>query len=180
MKAGLSVFSAIAVLVFSGCSSTGTSTSAGSIASEPVKPYVDASEVNWRSTFTDYGPEFAKAYRFRTLVGDEYAPVHGLDVYFGEAEWAPGAIYVGHKHPAPEIYYVISGEAEWTVDGETFLATAGTAIYTRPNGVHRMVNVGDGILKTVWMWWGKPSVTHQPSVRVEPLAVQPPGAVFPD
>ena len=143
-------------------------------------PHVNASDVEWRGTFTDYGPEFAKAYRFRTLVGDEYAPVRGKNVYFGEAEWAPGAIYVGHKHKSPEIYYVISGEAEWTVDGETFRATAGTAIYAKPNAVHRMVNVGDGILKTVWMWWGKPRVTSQPSIRVEPLAVQPPEAVFPE
>jgi len=143
-------------------------------------PHVNASEVKWRPTYTDYGPEFAKAYRFRTLIGDQYAPVRGKNVYFGEAEWAPGAIYVGHKHPSPEVYYVISGEAEWTVDGKTFRATPGTAIYAKPNAVHRMVNVGDGILKTVWMWWGKPRVTSQPSIRVEPLAEQPPSAVFPD
>jgi quercetin dioxygenase-like cupin family protein len=143
-------------------------------------PHVNASEVNWRSTYTDYGPEFAKAFRFKTLVGGEYAPVQGKNVYFGEAEWAPGAIYVGHKHPSPEIYYVISGEAEWTVDGKTFRATPGTAIYAKPYAVHRMVNVGDGILKTVWMWWGTPSVTGQPSVRAEPLEKQPPGAVFPE
>ena len=142
------------------------------------EPYVNASDVKWRSTFTYYDEAFAKAFRFRTLVGGEYAPVQGKNVYFGEAEWAPGAIYVGHKHPSPEIYYVISGEAEWTVDGETFRATPGTAIYAKPNAVHRMVNVGDGVLKTVWMWWGKPKVTSQPSIRVEPIAEQPPGAVF--
>lgn len=141
---------------------------------------MNASEVKWRSTFTYYGPEFAKAFRFRTLVGDESAPVQGKNVYFGEAEWAPGAIYVGHKHKAPEIYYVISGEAEWTVDGETFRATQGTAIYAKPNAVHRMVNVGEGILRTVWMWWGSPRVTSQPSIRVEPLALQPPWATFPE
>ena len=143
-------------------------------------PHVNASEVKWRPTFTDYGPEFSKAYRFRTLIGKQSAPVQGKNVYFGEAEWAPGAIYVGHKHESPEIYYVISGEAEWTVDGETFRATPGTAIYAKPYAVHRMVNVGEGILKTVWMWWGKPSVTNQPSIRVEPLAEQPASAVFPE
>lgn len=143
-------------------------------------PYVNASDVKWRSTYTYYDQAFAKAFRFRTLVGGESAPVQGKNVYFGEAEWAPGAIYVGHKHPAPEIYYVISGEAEWTVDGKTFRATPGTAIYAKPNAVHRMVNVGDGILKTVWMWWGEPRVTSQPSLRVEPLEEQPPGAIFSD
>ncbi len=143
-------------------------------------PHVNASDVKWRSTYTYYTPEFAKAFRFKTLVGKESAPVRGKNVYFGEAELAPGAIYVGHKHKSPEIYYVISGEAEWTVDGETFRATPGTAIYAKPDAVHRMVNVGDGILKTVWMWWGKPRVTNQPSIRVEPNEDQPSGAIFPE
>ena len=143
-------------------------------------PHVNASEVEWRSTFTDYGPEFAKAFRFRTLVGEQSAPVQAPNIYFGEAEWAPGAIYVGHKHKAPEIYYVISGKAKWTVGEETFIATDGTAIYTKPDTLHRMENIGDGILRTVWIWWGKPSVTGQPSLRVEPLAIQPKTAVFPE
>ena len=143
-------------------------------------PHINASEVNWRSTYTDYGPEFAKAFRFKTLIGDEYAPVQGKNVYFGEAEWAPGAIYVGHKHPSPEIYYVISGEAEWTVDGKAFKATPGTTIYARPYAVHRIVNVGNQILKTVWMWWGEPWVLNQYPELVEPFEEQPKGARFTD
>ena len=144
-------------------------------------PFVDAADVTWRAPQRSYsGPEFAKAFRYRTLVGGASAPAQGQNVYFGEAEFAPGAIYVGHKHPAPEIYYVIEGEADWTVDGVTYRATAGTAIYTKPNAVHRMVNTGDGVLKTVWMWWGPPSVLHAFPEIVEPLEAQPPGAVFPD
>ena len=144
------------------------------------EPHVNANEVMWRSTYTYYDEAFAKAFRFRTLVCDESAPVHGKNVYFGEAEWVPGAIYVGHQHPSPEIYYIINGVAEWTVDDKTFKATPGTAIYAKPNAVHRMVNIGDEVLKTVWMWWGKPKVTNQPSIRVEPLEEQPPRAIFSD
>ena len=87
---------------------------------------------------------------------------------------------LGTKHESPEIYYVVSGEAEWTVDGKTFKATPGTAIHAKPNAVHRMINVGDGILKTVWMWWGKPEVLNQPSRIVEDIEKQPTGAKFSD
>ena len=129
----------------------------------------------------DYsGAQFADAFRYKTLIGGQYAPVEGENVYFGEAEFAPGAIYVGHNHPSPEIYYVVSGEAEWTVDGKTFKATAGTTIYAKPYAVHRMVNVGDEILKTVWMWWGKPEVINQFPKLVEPIEKQPAKAKFPD
>ena len=143
--------------------------------------HVNASHVKWTAPPASYlGSQFAKAFRYRTLVGGPSAPVRGKNVYFGEAEWAPGAIYVGHKHPAPEIYYVISGEAEWTIDGKTFRATAGTAVYTKPNAVHRMVNVGDGVLRTVWMWWGEPKVLNQFPEVTEPAEQQPAGARFDD
>ena len=148
------------------------------VVAEP--PKIDADSVAWVYPDASYsGSQFAQAFRYRTLVGGRHLPSQSGDVYFGEAEWAPGAIYVGHRHPAPEIYYVISGTAEWTVDGETFIATAGTAIYTKPNAVHRMVNVGDGILKTVWMWWGKPEVLYEYPEIVEPIENQPERAKFP-
>jgi len=141
--------------------------------------HIDAGEVNWQAPPSSYsGAEFSSAFRYRTLIGAQFAPVHGKEVLFGEAEWAPGAIYVGHIHPAPEIYYVISGEAEWTVDGKTFKATAGTAIYAKPNAVHRIVNIGDGILKTVWVWWGKPEVLNQFPKLAEPIEEQPVGTKF--
>ena len=141
--------------------------------------HVNGSSVPWKAPPTSYlGSEFSAAFRYKTLIGGAQAPVRGQGVLFGEAEWAPGAVYVGHAHPAPEIYYVISGEAEWTVDGQTFKATAGTAIFTKPNAVHRMVNTGKENLKTVWMWWGGPAVLNQFPVIVEPLEKQPPGATF--
>lgn len=142
--------------------------------------HVDAREVKWK---TDIDHRYGPGLRFRILVGDRHLPTMGDDVFFGEAEWAPGAIYVGHKHPAPEIYYIISGEADWTIDGVTFRARPGTAIYTEPNAVHRVVNVGNGVLKTIWFWWapnGDTSVLNKSSVRVQPIEKQPASAKFPD
>ena len=73
------------------------------------------------------------------------------DVLMGMLELAPRATYPAHKHPAPELYYVMSGTADWTVGGETFAAGPGTAIYHPPNTPHRMVNTGDEVLRTVYM-----------------------------
>ena len=109
----------------------------------------------------DYGVFFAKkSARFNTLIGDGSYPVRAKNVYFGVFELAPGAIYVGHKHSSPEIYYVISGEAEWTVDGKSFQAESGSAIYHKPNAVHRMVNIGSTKLKT--QRWPQLSVQPNP------------------
>ncbi len=142
-------------------------------------PHVNAGDVKWTAPPESYsGAAFAEAFRYKTLVGGENSPVQGKNVYFGEAEFAPGAVYVGHNHPSPEVYYVISGEAKWTVDGKTFKATPGTAIYAKPYAVHRMINVGGGVLKTVWMWWGDPEVTSQFPKLVEPVEDQPAGAKF--
>tara|TARA_Y100000294_G_scaffold28961_1_gene24390 strand:- start:86 stop:601 length:516 start_codon:yes stop_codon:yes gene_type:complete len=128
----------------------------------------------------DYGVFFAKkSARFNTLIGDGSYPVRAKNVYFGVFELAPGAIYVGHKHSSPEIYYVISGEAEWTVDGKSFQAESGSAIYHKPNAVHRMVNIGSTKLRTLWMWWGNPNQMSR-SKRVEPRETQPSSAVFSD
>ena len=143
--------------------------------------HVNADSVSWKAPPVSYlGADFSSAFRYKTLIGGPLAPVRGQGVLFGEAEWAPGAVYVGHAHPAPEIYYVISGEAEWTIDGQTFKVTAGTAIYTKPNAVHRMVNTGTENLKTIWMWWGEPSELNQFPEIVEPMEKQPAGAVFSD
>lgn len=152
-----------------------------SYASAADQPFTNAGDVKWIAPQESYsGATFAEAFRYKTLVGGGNSPVHGKNVLFGEAEFAPGAIYVGHNHPSPEIYYVVSGEAEWTVDGKTFKATPGTTIYAKPYAVHRMINVGDVILKTVWMWWGEPEVINQFPKLVEPVEKQPAGAKFSD
>lgn len=83
----------------------------------------------------------------------------------GLLELDPG-IYPFHSHPAPEIYFVVSGQAEWTVGDETFEAVPGTAIYHPPGVRHQMVNRGPETLKTVWFWWapeGRTEVLDVPS-----------------
>ena len=81
--------------------------------------------------------------------------------YFGTLELAPGETYPAHNHPAAEIYYVVSGEADWFVDDESQSVVPGSMIYHRPYAVHGWRNIStDKPLRVVWAWWseGDPSV----------------------
>ncbi len=97
-----------------------------------------------------------KVCRYQPLVGGSYdggKVIPQEDVLFGVLELAPGGYYPGHHHPAPEIYYVLNGEAEWTVGDQTFTARPGEYIYHPPLKMHRMVNKGKDALRVAYFWW---------------------------
>lgn len=141
--------------------------------------HVHASQIAW----ADGGPypdELDDVVRWKALIGGDAIP--GADFFFGELELAPKAIYPGHAHPAPEMYYVVAGKVQWTVGDETFVAEAGTAIYTPPNTMHRMVNLGDDVARTVYAWWapgGDRSVLASGYRMIEPVPDQAAEARFP-
>ncbi len=138
-------------------------------------------DVKWE-TSDKYPRALQAVVRWKSLIGgtDEgVAPQ--ADVLMGVLELAPGAIYPGHKHPAPELYYVMSGTAEWTVGTETFVAQEGTAIYHPPHTLHRMINRGPDVLRAAYVWWapgGDRKVFAGPLELVEPVPPQPSQAVF--
>lgn len=72
---------------------------------------------------------------------------------FGHLMLGAGALYPYHSHAAPEAYHVLSGEAEWSVDGETRRVGPGTTIYHAPYTDHRWVTVSDEPLRVVWAQW---------------------------
>jgi mannose-6-phosphate isomerase-like protein (cupin superfamily) len=145
-------------------------------ATKPKASYVHIDRVKWRGT-RSYPAELKRVYRYKPLIGgtDWYPGWRGVpleDIATGILELDPGGYYPLHMHPAPEIYYVISGKAKWTVGRETFLARPGMAIYHSPRTVHRMVNTGKEKLRTFWIWWapgGKTEVLNVSSRLVEPM-----------
>ena len=72
---------------------------------------------------------------------------------FGHLMLAPGALYPYHAHASPEAYHVLSGIAEWSVDGETRRVGPGTTIYNAPYADHRMRTVSNEPLRVVWAQW---------------------------
>ena len=112
--------------------------------------HVELRDVKWSGS-AHYPEALRRVYHYKALIGGSWPGVipHS-DVLMGVLELAPGAIYPGHQHPAPEIYYVVSGTAEWSVGDEAFVAEAGTAIYHAPGMLHRMINTGDDVLRLVY------------------------------
>jgi quercetin dioxygenase-like cupin family protein len=72
---------------------------------------------------------------------------------FGQLMLGPGALHPYHSHGAPEAYHVLSGEAEWSVDGETRRVGPGTTIYHAPWADHRWVTVSPEPLRVLWAQW---------------------------
>ncbi|HDQ73319.1 MAG TPA: cupin domain-containing protein [Chloroflexi bacterium] len=49
-----------------------------------------------------------------------------------------------HYHKThSETFYVLDGQVEWTVEGETRVLSAGDAVYIPPNATHRVRVLGD-------------------------------------
>lgn len=125
--------------------------------------HFDAAGLDW-STSPSYPAALQRVVRWKILAGGNHfgqpAGIPHDEMSMGVLDLDPGGYYPAHAHPAPEIYYVLSGTAEWTVGGETFTAAAGMTIYHAPDVPHRMVNTGSEPLRTVWFWWapgGDPS-----------------------
>lgn len=63
---------------------------------------------------------------------------------FQDELWHPGLDVIPHFHKKHfEIFYVISGQVEWTVAGETHLMSAGDLVYIPANTIHAVHVVGD-------------------------------------
>ena len=110
-------------------------------------PFVEADSVSWK--VNDF-----PVVRWKTLVGGtEGGQIDEPDVQFGLWELAPRGIYHGHRHEAPEIYYVTSGVGEWHVGDQRQQVGPGATVYTAPGKVHKMINLSDEPLRAVWFWW---------------------------
>jgi len=58
--------------------------------------------------------------------------------------WNPGFKVSPHFHKThAETFYIVSGQVEWTVGGETHVMGAGDLVFIPPNTVHSVHVVGD-------------------------------------
>jgi quercetin dioxygenase-like cupin family protein len=61
----------------------------------------------------------------------------------GVARLPPGAELREHHHAQPEVYYMLSGSAVVTIDGQTRTVAAGAAVFIPGNVRHACRNDGD-------------------------------------
>lgn len=60
------------------------------------------------------------------------------------ATWEPGQTCEIHSHQnAAEIFVILSGAAEFWVDGETTVVPGGSTVYVGPGQKHKLTVVGD-------------------------------------
>jgi mannose-6-phosphate isomerase-like protein (cupin superfamily) len=128
----------------------------------PARHHTSTDSIAWTTT-ARYPEWFRKKYRYKELIGwvsDWMSPtgrvwkgVPNQDVRLGVLQVDPGTTYPFHQHPAPELYFVMKGTAQWTVGTETFEARAGTAVYTPPNTRHQMKNLGSDTLQLLYVWY---------------------------
>jgi mannose-6-phosphate isomerase-like protein (cupin superfamily) len=71
-----------------------------------------------------------------------FARVKDPALVFRKRALHPGSGIGLHTQTVDEVYYILSGTGELTLDGETHPVSAGTAILTRPGSSHRLRQTG--------------------------------------
>ena len=67
-----------------------------------------------------------------------------------EMQFAKGAVGAMHSHPHEQIGYVVSGRFELTLDGAVHAIATGDTYYVRPDALHGVVALEDGLLLDVF------------------------------
>ncbi len=85
---------------------------------------------------------------FRTLIDGDETPTN--DLTFGTATLKAGEWLALHRHAQPEIYYILAGEGQMTIDGMSYDVAAGTGIFIPGNAEHGIKNEGPATLKFLY------------------------------
>ena len=71
-----------------------------------------------------------------------FAKADDLQLVFRKRTLRPGSSIGYHLQEKDEIYYIIQGKGEMTMNGKTFSVKAGDAILTRPGNSHGLQPIG--------------------------------------
>jgi mannose-6-phosphate isomerase-like protein (cupin superfamily) len=78
----------------------------------------------------------------RTVGYSFFRNAPGLELVFRKRALKPGSAIGYHVQKEDEIYYVLSGRGEMTIDGKAFEIRPGDAILTRPGSSHGLKQTG--------------------------------------
>src|SRR5262245_14158316 len=78
----------------------------------------------------------------QTVAYSFFKSTPGLNLVFRKRALKPGAAIGYHEQTEDEIYYVLSGRGQMTLDGKTVDVGPGTAILTRTGSSHGLKQVG--------------------------------------
>ncbi len=116
-------------------------------------------------SYTDaiLGEGFSQNYGWCEIVGPQ-GFFAGDDFLLGLLMLGPNRHYKDHYHPAPELYWPLTGPTHWKQgDGGFATKQAGEVIYHAPN-VHHATKTDGHPMLAVWSWTRE---THTPARLVE-------------
>lgn len=68
----------------------------------------------------------------------------------GVAVMEPGGYLALHRHPPAELYYILEGVGEVTIEGETQAVVAGTGVFIPGNAEHAIRNASSARLRFLY------------------------------
>lgn len=128
-------------------------------------------KVSWQEV---HGERFPSGRRTRLLVAPG-AKLEAEHFVIGHVTVEPGGGIPGHEHGQEEVYYVLSGCPTVTVDGESQIVAAGTAVHLPPGTQHEVKNETDQPVTILFVYAPKGIVDHWQEEREGKLVIpQPP------
>lgn len=92
-----------------------------------------------------------------------FEDAEGFDIVFRQRALHPGATIGEHRNDKDEIYYVLSGRGELTLDGQRRDVGPGDAILTRDGSTHALAQVGNDDLVIIVVY--RKRATAAPATR---------------
>jgi mannose-6-phosphate isomerase-like protein (cupin superfamily) len=120
-------------------------------------------ELHWRQTsgYSDAAmgqPGFMDNYAHAEIIGP-HGCFAGDDFRLGLLLLGPGMHYREHYHPAPELYWLLTGPSDWKRGAGGFVTReAGDMIWHRPLVVHATRTLERPLL-ALWVWTGEVNET---------------------
>ncbi|MFL5258697.1 MAG: dimethylsulfonioproprionate lyase family protein [Hyphomicrobiales bacterium] len=113
-------------------------------------------ELAWRqnANYSDRAmgqPGYMENYAYAELIGPSGA-FHGDDFLLGLLVLGPGLHYPDHYHPAPELYWTLSGPSQWRTGPGEFRSREALETIWHPPLVTHATKTGSTPLLAIWAW----------------------------
>ncbi|MBM3585091.1 MAG: cupin domain-containing protein [Alphaproteobacteria bacterium] len=114
------------------------------------------SRVAWHQTYTEaeLGPDYLRNYGYFDIASPARGLIRTDALATGFMVIGPGRLYPAHYHPAVELYHVVAGAPDWSIDdGPWQSKPAGSFVFHPTMAVHAM-RTGDRPFLALYAWLG--------------------------
>jgi hypothetical protein len=96
-------------------------------------------------------PGYMQNYAYAELIGPS-GPFAGDDFLLGLFLLGPALRYLDHHHPAPELYWVLTGGSEWRRDDGDFAPCHADRTIWHPSWVSHATRTGQAPMLAIYAW----------------------------